>query len=374
MKKVLSALRTFLVLFVALYVLSLFGIFAQDKTYSESENRYLSQLPDISVRSLLNGSFMEKYDSYVSDQFPWRDLWIWIRSFSEAALMKTENNGIIYGKDGYLFQKYLSCDEDILKENLSAIDKLAGSSTSPVSVMIVPSSYAVLADKLPEGLPVADQAGMLESFSDGELSSSLTHCQIIDLLSVLQRHSDEYIYYRTDHHWTTDGAWYAYNLYCTSSGLDALVPDEKACHEVPGFLGTSYFKCKRAGQETDTIKYYDLDAFLYADEDEHATLYDYTKLNTRDKYAMFLYGNGAERRITSSPETGKRSSLLVIKDSFADCLIPFLTANYENITCIDPRYYSGSFTELAADGYDDILIIFGFEDLASEPSILKLGF
>jgi hypothetical protein len=89
---------------------------------------------------------------------------------------------------------------------------------------------------------------------------------------------------------------------------------------------------------------------------------------------MFLYGNGAERQIESSQGGGKKRSLLVIKDSFADCMIPFLTHNYESITCIDPRYYSGSFSSLAEGDYEDILIVFGFEDLAGESSIMKLGF
>lgn len=374
MKKAITAIRSFLALFIVLYLLSLSGILLPDRTYSESENRYLSSLPSVSLKSLLSGSFMEKYGTYVSDQFPGRDLWISIRSFSEAILMKTENNGVVYGKNGYLFQKFLSYDTNALEDNLAAIDSFAAASSSCVYVMIVPSSYTVLEGKLPDGLSMADQASLLERGSEGRLGNLLSHCHVIDVLSVLRRHSDEYIYYRTDHHWTTDGAWYAYNLFCASSGLDAFVPDEKAAHEAGGFLGTSYYRCKKAGQETDTIKYYDFDAFLYADESEHDTLYDYTKLNSRDKYAMFLYGNGSERRITSSPGTGKRQSILVIKDSFADCLVPFLTANYENVTCIDPRYYAGSFSDLAAGEYDDILIVFGFEDLASESSILKLGF
>ena len=373
MKRVFTSLRAFLVLFIVLYLLFLSSLVLPDRSFSESENKYLSPLPAISFRSILNGSFMEKYDNYVSDQFPVRDAWIRIKSLTESVLMKTENNGVVFGKDGYLFQRF-TYDSKVLEENINAIDTLGNRSSVPVSVLIVPSSYTVLSDKLPDGVVLADQRSYLEHGESGPIGTLLPHCSVIDVLSVLDRHNDEYIYYRTDHHWTTYGAWYAYNLFCASNGLDATVPDEKASHTTEGFLGTSYYKCLKAGQRPDTLTYYDCDAAVTADGSEHESIYDLTKLNTRDKYSVFLYGNGAERRISSPPGVGKKANLLVIKDSYADCMIPFLCSNYENITCVDPRYYSGSFETLVSEGYDDILIIFGFEDLATETSLLKLGF
>ena len=207
MKRVFTSLRAFLVLFIVLYLLFLTSLVLPDRSFSESENKYLSPLPAISFRSILNGSFMEKYDNYVSDQFPVRDAWIRIKSLTESVLMKTENNGVVYGKDGYLFQRF-TYDSKVLEENINAIDTLGSSSSVPVSVLIVPSSYTVLSDKLPDGVVLADQRSYLEHGESGPIGTLLPHCSVIDVLSVLERHNDEYIYYRTDHHWTALGAWY----------------------------------------------------------------------------------------------------------------------------------------------------------------------
>lgn len=371
MKNILRQMRSFLILFIVLYGLMLASVLMPDREYSSSENKYLSSFPSFSFKALVNGTFGERYGTYVSDQLPGRDTWITVKSLAETAMLRTENNGVIYGSDSYLFQKYLSFSSEDLSENISSVNTFASRASDPVSVIVVPSAYTVLTDRLPEGVPFADQRSVI---SGGGLEKMFTGCTYIDILPSLDRHSSEYIYYRTDHHWTTDGAWIAYNVLCTHLGMESFSRDEKNAHEAEGFLGTSYSKCKRSGQQADVIRYYTVDAVLTADGAGHDSLYDFTKLYERDKYAMFLYGNGAERVIESAPGAGKKGKLLVIKDSFADCMIPFLTSNYETITCIDPRYYSGSFAALASGEYDDILIIFGFEDLAGESSILKLGF
>lgn len=361
-------------MFALLYGMMLISIIMPDKVYSEAENKYLSTMPSPSFKSILNGTFQDKYATYVSDQMPLRDTWINLKSLSESAMLKTENNGIIYGKDGYLFQRFMNIDNETLDDNIDAVNRFIEKATCPVHVMIVPSSYSVLSDKLPANLTLADQTSLLDVQDSGNILERFQNCDVIDLLTSLSHHKDEYIYYRTDHHWTTQGAWYAYNALCASLGADSYLPDEDRSHTVEGFLGTSYSRCKKTGQQTDSITYYDFNAVLTESDVKHDTIYDYTKLSTRDKYAMFLYGNGAERQIESAPGDNKKPSALIIKDSFADSLIPFLTMHYESITCIDPRYYSGSFTELAERGFDDIIIIFGFEDLSGEASIMKLGF
>ncbi len=370
MNNIIRRMSSFLIMFLVLYGLMLASILLPDREYSTTENKFLSSFPSLSFKSLTNGTFEERYDTYVSDQIPGRDIWIAVKSLAETALLRTENNSVIYGSDGYLFQKYLSFSREDLEENISALNAFASKASAPVYVTAVPSAYAVLSDKLPEGVPFADQRSVIS----GELGGLLKGCTYIDILQPLDRHSSQYIYYRTDHHWTTDGAWIAYNAICAHLGLESFIREDKNAHEADGFLGTSYSRSRRSGQQSDTILYYTVDAVLTADGVQHSSVYDFTKLYKRDKYAMFLYGNGAERVLESPQAAGKKHSLLVIKDSYADCMVPFFTSNYETVTCIDPRYYSGSFAALASGEWDDILILFGFEDLAGEPSILKLGF
>ncbi|MDO5137342.1 MAG: DHHW family protein, partial [Oscillospiraceae bacterium] len=137
---------------------------------------------------------------------------------------------------------------------------------------------------------------------------------------------------------------------------------------------TSYSKCKKVGTLPDTISYFPFDATISYDGKTYPGIYDFTKLTTRDKYAMFLYGNHAESLVESEESRDKKGSLLIIKDSYADSMIPFLTRNYSSITCIDPRYYLGSIQELAKGDYDDILILLGFENLSGEGNWVKLSF
>ena len=361
---------SFACLVLVLVLVSALSLMLPDREYSENENKYLSSFPSFSLKNLLNGTFEKKYETYLSDQLPGRNLWISLKSACEAVLLKTENNGVIYGKDGYLFQKFNSFDSGTWHANLEAIKTFAEECTAPVTVMAVPSSYEVLTDKVPSSAPFADEETALEE-AEAFLSDS---CSFISPLETLREHSGEYVYYRTDHHWTTLGAWYACRDLCECLGIEcpSYVPDSK--YEIASFYGTSYTKCKRLGQQTDVINYIPSDAIITIGEKQYDSIYDYDKISERDKYAFFLHGNNPESVITSSVSAGNGKKLLIIKDSYADCLIPFLTEDYETITCIDPRYYAGSFAELASGDYTDVIILMGFEDLSGETSITKLGF
>ena len=357
------------VLFITLFILLVLSLLLPKQTYSESENKYLATLPDFSIRTFWNGTFETKYSTYLSDQFPGRSSWITAKSIAESFLFKTENNGIVYGKDGYLFPKFQSFDQSTYWDNLKAIESFAETASSDVHVLVVPSAYTVLTDYIPSGVPSVDEKNSLK-----EGLPLLSGCDVIDTWDTLENAQNDYIFYRTDHHWTTYGAYLAYQEYCSSCGLTPVIYDFSKANTAAGFLGTSYSKCKKFGMISDTISYFPVDATLTYDNKTYSGIYDFTKLTTRDKYAMFLYGNHAESHIESSEGSGKKESILVIKDSYADSMIPFLTNHYSDITCIDPRYYLGSIQELAKGDYDDILILLGFENLSCEGNWVKLSF
>ncbi|MBQ8994689.1 MAG: hypothetical protein IJ091_02630 [Oscillospiraceae bacterium] len=365
----IKRIPTFVVLFLCLFAMMILSIVLPKQTYSENENKYLASLPDFSLRSFGNSSFETKYSTYLSDQLPGRGTWISAKSVAETFLLKTENNGIAYGKDGYMFPKFQSYDEDTYRDNLESIHDLTQVASSPVRLLVVPSAYTVLTDYVPDSLPCIDEKAAL---ADG--ISVLNGVQIVDTWSALQDAQHDYIYYRTDHHWTTYGAYLAYLEYCEEADLEPVKVDFSTAGTATGFLGTSYSKCKRVRTIADTISYFPFDATLTFDGKTYPSIYDFTKLTTRDKYAMFLYGNHAESVVESGDGNGKRGSLLIIKDSYADSVIPFLSNNYATITCIDPRYYLGSIQELAKGDYDDILLLLGFENLSSEGTWVKLSF
>ena len=368
--KMIKRIPIFCLLFLFLFLLMLLSILLPKNDYSEVENKYLAKIPTPTIKTLWDGSFESKYATYISDQFPQRSLWINIKSITETLLFKTENNGIAYGKDGYLFPKFQTYDESTYCDNLKAIQDFAKNADKPVHVMIVPSAYSVLTDYVPAGLPVINERDLVDS----GLPVLSSDCDVIDIWDKLEEAQHNYVFYRTDHHWTTYGAYLAYTDYCNTVGLIPFNAEFSNANTIDDFLGTSYSKCKRIGTVPDIISFFPFDATITYDSNTYSSIYDFTKLTTRDKYAMFLHGNHAESIVESEDGKNKRNSLLIIKDSYADSMIPFLTQNYARITCIDPRYYLGSIQDLAKDDYDDILILLGIENLSSEGNWVKLSF
>ncbi len=368
-----KAREAFLFVAVAaiILVISALGIFLPDRAFSENENKMLAQRPALTFKGLLDGSFAADYEEYVADQFWLRDGWIAAKSVSEFLLLKTENNGVVYGAQGYMFPKFAVMDEARFAANLRAAAAFADKMPCPVSVLIVPSSYSVLADKLPAGLPTVDQQAAL-----GQAQAALDGAaRYVGLLDPLRAHAADYIYYRTDHHWTTYGAYLAYVEYAKAAGLEPLDYDALAGTEVAGFLGTSYSKSKAFNARPDTITYFPaLECVsLRSNGQTHDTLYNLEQFGKRDKYAAFLFGNSSLVEIETAPDPAKRDSILIVRDSYADSFVPYLTAHYNRIVLVDPRYYNLPFSALADQGFTDALILMGFEDFAGERSVAKLG-
>lgn len=368
--KMIKRIPTFSLLFLFIFILMLFSILLPKNDYSTLENKYLAKIPTPTVKSVIDGSFETKYANYLSDQFPERSVWISIKSLTETFLLKTENNGIVYGKNGYLFPKFQSFDESTYWDNVKSIVDFADAAETPVRVIVVPSAYTILTDYIPSGMPAVNEKEELNKCLPFLTSQS----QFINVWDKLEEAQHDYVFYRTDHHWTTYGAYLAYLEYCETAGLIPYHAFFDAANTVDNFLGTSYSKCKKLGAVPDIISYFPFDATISFEGKSFPNIYDFTKLTTRDKYAMFLHGNHAESIIESGDGRNKRSSLLIIKDSYADSMIPFLTQNYASITCIDPRYYLDSIQELAKGDYDDILILLGFENLSCESNWVKLSF
>ena len=252
MKKLLK--YPVLVLFLAaIAVIGVLNVVTPDKKVSETENRDLQQMPRISFSALLDSSergFAQKYETYLSDQFVWRDGWISAKSVAEALLGKTENNGIAYGSDGYMFGIYRTLDKSNLQKNIEWLRKFAEAHPDlAADLLIVPSSYTVLTDKAPAHLGNVDETQEIADIYD-----TLSDCySTFDVQPALSAHSDEYIYYRTDHHWTSLGALYGYEYYGKALGFTANKPSETAENTSEGFLGTYYNKAKKYNAVSDTL-------------------------------------------------------------------------------------------------------------------------
>ena len=360
---------------------SVLDLFKKDTNFSEMENRVLQQRPEFSVNALLETSddqkYTGKYEKYVNDQFIFRNEWISLKSITETVLGKQENNGIVYGKDGYMFERFDSLDEVRVNKNTDFINQYLQKYDVKSTVALIPNAYMLLPDKLPYGLPMMNQQAEAE-----KIFANLTSDKLSTVYLAPFEHEDEYIYYKTDHHWTTLGAYYAYCNLMQSKGKTPVELDEIEQYkkEVPNFYGTYYSKAKKLNSEVDSIVYYDIPAAsVVINGDEKTSLYNYPQFEKRDAYAGFLFGNNGLTVIKSDHNKdhneGENSRILIIKDSYANCFIPFLTYNYDEIYVVDLRGLAQRMSQLMSENeFDEVLIMYNFKNFVTDTNIARLIF
>ena len=370
-----------LAFFLFIFLFTAVDLVKPDREYSEFENKYLTQRPEFTLASFLNNEWTSKYETYLNDQFVLRDDWITLKSICESMLLKIENNGIAYGADDYLFEKFTTLTGDSLAQfernvgyEKTFIDTYG--ETVPITFTIIPNAYMILPEKLPEGLTQVDQAAYTAPIYEAVGDKA----QVVDFTGALTAHKDEYIFYRTDHHWTTLGAYYAYAAYAESLGMEPVALDSLSGIEVPDFYGTYFSKAKKFDAVADTITYYPIaDAGVIIDGQEADGYYDLSKFEVRDKYAAFLRGNNGYTVIKSgvreAPEGQEPSKILVIKDSYANSFVPFLLYNFDEVHVVDLRYSAVSMKELlSTENFDQVLLMYNFMNLVTDTNLYKLGY
>jgi hypothetical protein len=335
--------------FGLLVLISLLELIPLEKEFSEKENRPLAARPKLTLENVADGSFMEQYEEFRSDQFLGRNLWVSVKNRVDLIIGKRESNGVFKGKDGYLLEAVAAADQAKLEENLNAMGEFkARYEKIPVYLALAPNAANILADKLPRFAVTEDQSGMFRSIWQ-ELGEGITW---VDLSKTLSSHKKEEIYYRTDSRWTTLGAYYASRQLVEAMGLDGTKTPKWEKYAVTNiFTGDLSL---RSGYQTG----YQESIYIYAAENEKempkivvdygegkiSTLYDRMKLKERDAYELFLGGSHEMVNIRTTADTTDR--LLLVKDSYANCLIPFLVPYFREIIAVDPEYYEGNLNDI----------------------------
>ena len=346
----------------------LFNLFTHDKEFSPRENRYLQTLPSFSFSQLFSGEYTREAENYCADQFIGRDLWISLKARTELAQGKKENNGVFLCDGDRLLETFHAPELPDLYRRTDAVNILSENAAVPVTFALIPSAGEIYSELLPYGAAEDRQQDTIEN------AYSALKVNTVDLLTSLKAHREEYIYYRTDHHWTTLGA-----LYASQALLDALGVSPASNRYQPetvseDFLGTVYSSSGFFWVKPDTME-------IYAKEDpamivtrydgetsQAASLYAPEMLDTKDKYRFFLGGNAPRIVI----ETGKEGlpSLLLIRDSFADSLVPFFTEHFSQIHLLDLRYYLNSVKEYTeTNRIDQILILYSVDDFCTDRNL-----
>lgn len=363
----------------ALAVFSLAGFLTEPKTFSETENRFLEEKPEFTIESLLNGQYTKDYEAFVTDQFVLRDQWIRLKTVAERLLLKQDINGVYFCKDHYLMEKKDAAvfESKQAKKNIEALismgkEKKEKFSPEHMQIVLAPTASQVLYDKLPPFSAPYDQTKVT-----GPIIKAIGEAYVLDAKDVLLPRKEEYIYYRTDHHWTSLGAYYTYCEWAERMGF---VPFDKKEFDIEmaedAFYGTLASKVN-VSLKPDEIFLWKKKAASYTlaydmSDDIRHTLYDRDALAKRDKYKVFLGGNYGLVQIDTSLKNNRR--LLVIKDSFGNSFVPFACNHFETSYVADLRYLNINIDAFMEEmKITDLLVLYNTVNLCQDKNVWKVN-
>jgi len=361
----------FIAVFFALFLI------LPDKGFSEQENRVLEPAPHFSLESLFAKKFTTQFESYTTDQFPFRDSWTTAKARCELAIGKEENKGVYLCAGGTLIEAFEAPDKTQLDTNIGAVKSFAESSPVPVYFALIPGNSEIHSDIIPKNAPNDSQKAVID------YSYANSGAKNIDIYSDLAAHSDEYIFYRTDHHWTSLGAYYGYETLMKAMGYTPTPLSDFTPRTVTDkFYGTVYSKSGMSWVKPDTIEIFaEQDAATQVtnystNEPVNGTLYDNTFLDKKDKYSMFMGGNTP--LLTIKTKNTDAPSILIIRDSYMDSLIPFLQNNFSEIHVMDLRYYKTQLAQstvsdyIKANGIDEVLVCYSVYNFGTDTNLFLL--
>ena len=345
-----------------------------DREFSEQENRSLQQRPAFSFDELFSGQYTKDFEAYTTDQFTLRDEWITLKAASELALGKRQNNGMFLCDGGTIIEPYEAPEDGKLEANMEALNKLVANTDADVYFALIPGKSDIWAHMLPQNAPRDSEKAAID------YCYSLSDAVNVDIYGKLEEHSGEYIYYRTDHHWTTLGAYYGFSALAESMGLDCPDISEYGWRETVSeeFYGTSWSSSGFSWVEPDSMEIFvtepeGLEITNYPQGSPvEGQLYDWSRLEVKDKYSFFYGGNTPLLEIETGVEGAP--SLLILRDSYMDSLSPFLLESYSRIHILDLRYYRASLSDyIAENGFDDVLVCYSIDNFSTDSNIFLLG-
>lgn len=357
------------ILFAGLLItMSLANVLKPQVIFSSSENRYLKTFPEFTWDRFKDGSFNKEIDEFTNDQFLYRDTWVSLKSSLEILSGKLDNGRAYFGKGGYLFSIDDVFSQERYESNMNYINQFRlANKDIEMDFLLVPSKHSAMGQYLPKDAPHLDEVALFN-----KINSDLGGATLTNLFESFQGEED--IYFKTDHHWNAEGALLAYQAYNPDTALDMTSLKEEVLSN--SFYGTDYRKvnAKKYRPDPFTIITNDKIANLKMTkegQDKPLSLFDKTKLETSDMYAYYQGGNQGVTRIQGNAGNGKR--ILVIKDSFANSMVQYLTYDYDEIVMVDLRHYNGSVSAiLNSQSFDRVLFNYNIQTLVQDPTVSKL--
>lgn len=370
------------------------SLIAGDKEFSDNENRYLAEMPKLVISDVTDGTYGKGIEVYVQDHIIARDILMGLKSSSDSIIGKKDNGEVYFGDNGYLFA-IEEIDYNQLEKNISYVnvfaDKIAESGRDiDIKTMIVPTASEIYPENLPKNANVP-----LQTEEIAKIANAL-NCDFVDVTDILKKHASEYIYYRTDHHWTTLGSYYAYKAYINKvmGRAESIDNPAEAGYSITtvsdDFLGTNYSKALLPSTQPESI--IRIEKRSAEDEKSNTKLtvlnakyevistfdepYDESYLEKKDKYSYFISGNNPIAVLEKERAEKQRSNrnLLVVKDSYSHCMLPFLADDFDSVTAVDMRYFRSNLDRVIEEyGITDVLFLYNIYNFASDKNLIYIA-
>mgnify|MGYP001629942439 FL=1 len=354
---------------------SILSFVIPDKAKSAEENRVLAQTPSLSYQTYFEGRFQTKLEQYFNDQFPFRNSLIKWKTASDLTLDIIESNGVIKSKDGYLIERIKNPSEKDIRHDIKSLDNFKRRNPNcNFYFLLAPNAGNIMSEKLPRTVHMSNQNKYMTSFFNDLKKIGITP---IDSRKTLEKNIDkQQLYYRTDHHWITGAAYLAYKEAHKEMGLDSDIKYKKlSIHR--NFRGTLASKSGFTNGRNDELQIY----WPKKNQNYHDSIYNFVDVkkttntfyafdNLKKKDAYTIFGGWNHPFYTISTPTQSTRKLLLVKDSYANCMIPFLTQDFRKIVVVDPRYYFGDINKIMAEeGITDVLFLYNGLTFASDEAM-----
>lgn len=374
--------RIFFAIFMTVWVIIIVINFIWPKqTFSQEENRMLSTIPKFSFASFVNGNYLNGVNDYINDHFAFRNVYLKINSWWEINVMgKKENNSVYVGKDGYLFEKFQYGEEEIknANKNITVISDFAqkmNNSNIPTFFVLIPNSIYVNKDKLSDFVEAPNQEEIINNIYKSVKNT--TNVNVTTALELGNKITP--LYFKTDHHMNSNGAYVVYNEFCKYANVQAVpIQDFNKVTVTNDFLGTFDSKAQIANQVPDEIFVYknetntNLNEAIY-DKETTSSIFNEKYLEGKDKYSYFLNGNNSKAIIKTKVKNNKK--LLIIKDSYAHIMSQFLCENYSELHFLDPRYTNFNYEEyVKKEKITDVLFLYNVSTFVNDTNLSRISF
>lgn len=349
------------VLFCGFLFVMVAGYFLPKTEFSEMEKRYLAQTPDFRWKTVLSGDWGAEVEDYLTDHVPGRNFFVGVNAYLELFFGRQGLKDVRL-VDAKLLEAPTPLDANVVTRNLTAINTFAEAIDQPVHMMIVPS---------------AGWAAGAEGYTDEETITAAYAAagEKVAPISVEALFAGKpELYYNTDHHWTSRGAYTGYAAYAQAVGVEAKAAETFRVSVVDGFHGSTYSRSALWLMPSESIELWqgsDRLCVTNGESDEvHSGVFYYQRLEEADKYTVFLDGNHSLVRIQNPDKQGK---LLVIRDSYSNCLGGFLAESYGEVVLVDLRYYRQAVSELVRqEGFDDVLVCYSCANFLTDTNLMLL--